>query len=138
MAIAGRFDPRTGHHIVSPSVSHNPEPRLIVIVRTGAFLFAQNTLPLLLNAVGKAQQLYPTLLFTGATAAVKANTWLQPFNVPKHALRALSQGLHDEFSLKGVHVAHVIIDGIVRMPLTWFMKPLSSWDAKMDPNAVSV
>lgn len=102
----------------------------------GAFLFAQASLPLLLNSVGSTD-LPPTLIFTGATASVKANTWLQPFNVPKHALRGHAKALHDEFAPQGVHVAHVIVDGVIRMPLTWWLKPLSSWDAKLDPDAVS-
>lgn len=93
-------------------------------------------MPLLLNSVGNTE-LPPTLIFTGATASVKANTWLQPFNVPKHALRGHAKALHDEFASQGVHVAHVIVDGVIRMPLTWFLKPLSSWDAKLDPDAVS-
>lgn len=83
-------------------------------------------------------KIVPTLIFTGATASVKANAWLQPFNIPKHALRGLTQTLYDEFKPKGVHVAHVIIDGVIRMPLTWWLKPFSSWHAKLDPNAVSL
>lgn len=104
----------------------------------GAFLFAQGALPLLLNAKGKTGDYRPTLIFTGATASVKANAWLQPFNVPKHSLRSLSQTLHDEFAPQGIHVAHAIIDGVIRMPLTWFLKPFSSRDAKLDPDAVSI
>ncbi|KAK8143351.1 hypothetical protein G3M48_007374, partial [Beauveria asiatica] len=101
----------------------------------GAYNFAKATLPLLLNATGGA--VVPTLLYTGATAAVKANAWLQPFAVSKHSLRALVLALADEFAPQGVHVAHAIIDGIIRMPLTWILKPLSSWHAKLDPNAAS-
>ncbi|CEJ81586.1 hypothetical protein VHEMI01706 [[Torrubiella] hemipterigena] len=102
----------------------------------GAFLFAKATLPLLLN-MADDDEIVPTLIFTGATASVKANAWLQPFNIPKHALRGLAQTLYDEFKPKGVHVAHVIIDGVIRMPLTWWLKPFSSWHAKLDPNAIA-
>lgn len=69
---------------------------------------------------------------------MKANAWLQPFNVPKHALRALSESLFEEFEPQGVHVAHAIIDGVIRMPLTWWLKPFSPRDAKLDPDAVSI
>ncbi|OAA61416.1 oxidoreductase, short chain dehydrogenase/reductase family [Cordyceps fumosorosea ARSEF 2679] len=102
----------------------------------GAYLFAKLTLPLLLNAKGE-EALVPTLLYTGATAGVKANAWLQPFAVSKHALRALVLALADEFAPQGVHVAHAIIDGVIRMPLTWVLKPLSSWHAKLDPTAIA-
>ncbi|EJP70817.1 oxidoreductase, short chain dehydrogenase/reductase family [Beauveria bassiana ARSEF 2860] len=105
------------------------------ITLNGAYNFAKATLPLLLNATGGA--VVPTLLYTGATAAVKANAWLQPFAVSKHSLRALVLALADEFAPQGVHVAHAIIDGVIRMPLTWIMKPLSSWHAKLDPNAIA-
>lgn len=99
-------------------------------------MFALSALPLLLSSVG-SKDIVPTLIFTGATSGVKANAWFQPFNVPKHALRALSLSLANEFEPQGVHVAHAIIDGVIRMPLTWLLKPLSSWDAKLDPDAVS-
>ncbi|EFY95813.2 oxidoreductase, short chain dehydrogenase/reductase family [Metarhizium robertsii ARSEF 23] len=79
----------------------------------------------------------PTLIFTGATASVKANAWMQPFTVSKHALRALSQTLSREFEPQGVHVAHVIIDGVIRMPLTRLLKLFSAWDAKLDPDAIA-
>ncbi|KAK2590080.1 hypothetical protein QQS21_012241 [Conoideocrella luteorostrata] len=102
----------------------------------GAFLFAQATLPLLLSARGSTE-LPPTLIFTGATASVKANAWMQPFAVAKHALRALSHTLFDEYAPQGVHVAHVIVDGVIRMPLTTLFKIFSSWDAKLDPDAIA-
>ncbi|KAJ3496955.1 hypothetical protein NLG97_g2270 [Lecanicillium saksenae] len=106
------------------------------ITLIGAYLFAQATLPLLLNAKDAGGSV-PTLIFTGATAGVKANAWLQPFAVSKHSLRAVALALADEFAPQGVHVAHAIIDGVIRMPLTWVLKPLSSWHAKLDPNAIA-
>lgn len=104
--------------------------------RTGAFLFAQAALPLLLSTKGSTAHV-PTLFFTGATAALKANAWMQPFAISKHALRALTQSLSREFGPQGVHVSHVIVDGVIRMPLTRWLKPFSSWDSKLDPDAVS-
>ncbi|OAA81457.1 oxidoreductase, short chain dehydrogenase/reductase family [Akanthomyces lecanii RCEF 1005] len=105
------------------------------ITLTGAFLFAQASIPLLVNATGG--DFVPTLIYTGATAGVKANAWMQPFAVSKHSLRALVLALAEEFAPQGVHVAHAIIDGVIRMPLTWIMKPLSSWHAKLDSNAIA-
>ncbi|TQV98805.1 hypothetical protein V2A60_007496 [Cordyceps javanica] len=107
----------------------------LAITLNGAYHFAKLTLPLLLNATGEA--LVPTLIYTGATAGVKANAWLQPFAVSKHSLRALVLALAEEFAPQGVHVAHAVIDGVIRMPLTWILKPLSSWHAKLDPNAIA-
>lgn len=51
------------------------------------------------------------LLFTGATASVKARPPFLAFASAKHALRALAHGMAREFGPQGLHVAHVIVDG---------------------------
>ncbi|HEU5074060.1 MAG TPA: SDR family NAD(P)-dependent oxidoreductase [Polyangiaceae bacterium] len=57
-----------------------------------------------------------TILFTGATAAVKASANFGAFASGKHGLRAVAQSMAKEFAPQGVHVAHVIIDGIIDVP----------------------
>jgi NAD(P)-dependent dehydrogenase (short-subunit alcohol dehydrogenase family) len=52
-----------------------------------------------------------TLIFTGATASVRARPPFTAFAAAKHALRALASGLAREFGPQGLHVAHVIVDG---------------------------
>ncbi|MGH7787384.1 MAG: SDR family NAD(P)-dependent oxidoreductase [Candidatus Binatia bacterium] len=52
-----------------------------------------------------------TLLFTGATASVRARPPFIAFASAKAALRAIAQGMAREFGPQGVHVGHVIIDG---------------------------
>jgi len=89
----------------------------------GAFLFAQHVLPgLLRHAENPSAQYPPTLIFTGATASVKANALMSGFATGKFALRALSASIAKEFAPKGVHVAHAIIDGVIDIPRTkdWF------------------
>lgn len=54
-----------------------------------------------------------TLLFTGATASLRARNPFLAFASAKAALRAVAQALAREFSPKGVHVAHVVIDGVI-------------------------
>lgn len=81
----------------------------------GALIFAQATLPLLLNHNGERP---PTLIFTGATASIKANAQMSSFASSKHALRALSTSIAKEFAPKGVHVAHAVIDGVIDIPRT--------------------
>lgn len=54
-----------------------------------------------------------TLIFAGATASIKGNSGSAPFATSKFALRALSQSLAREFGPQGIHVAHMIIDGII-------------------------
>jgi NAD(P)-dependent dehydrogenase (short-subunit alcohol dehydrogenase family) len=54
-----------------------------------------------------------TILFTGATASVRGGPDFSAFAGAKHALRALAQSLARELGPKGIHVAHVVIDGAI-------------------------
>lgn len=54
-----------------------------------------------------------TLFFTGASASLRARPPFTAFSSAKFALRALAQGMAREFGIKGVHVVHVIIDGVI-------------------------
>ena len=54
-----------------------------------------------------------TLLFTGASASVRGSSGFAAFSGGKHALRALAQSMARELSPQGIHVAHVIIDGLI-------------------------
>jgi NAD(P)-dependent dehydrogenase (short-subunit alcohol dehydrogenase family) len=54
-----------------------------------------------------------TILFTGATASVRGAAGYSAFAGAKHALRALAQSLARELGPKGVHVAHVVVDGAI-------------------------
>ncbi len=52
-----------------------------------------------------------TIIFTGATASVKGFSLSAPFAMTKFGLRALAQCMARELAPKGIHVAHVVIDG---------------------------
>jgi NAD(P)-dependent dehydrogenase (short-subunit alcohol dehydrogenase family) len=52
-----------------------------------------------------------TILFTGATASLRGSANFAPFAVAKFGLRALAQSMARELGPKGIHVAHVVIDG---------------------------
>ena len=54
-----------------------------------------------------------TIIFTGASASLRARPPFTAFACAKFALRALAQGMAKEFGPQGIHVAHVIIDGII-------------------------
>ncbi|MBI1238311.1 MAG: SDR family NAD(P)-dependent oxidoreductase [Alphaproteobacteria bacterium] len=54
-----------------------------------------------------------TILFTGATASVRGRAGFSAFAGAKHALRALAQSLSREVGPKGLHVAHIIVDGAI-------------------------
>jgi NAD(P)-dependent dehydrogenase (short-subunit alcohol dehydrogenase family) len=53
------------------------------------------------------------ILFTGATASVRGGAGFAAFAGAKHALRALAQSLARELGPKGIHVAHVVVDGAI-------------------------
>ncbi|KAJ5370736.1 uncharacterized protein N7496_006828 [Penicillium cataractarum] len=100
----------------------------------GAFNFAQATLPFMLDA--KEAQYPPTLIFTGATAALKGGSGLSGFAMSKFGIRAMSQSLAREFGPKGVHVSHAIIDGIIDTEKTrGYSQDIA--DSKIDPEWIA-
>jgi len=71
----------------------------------GAFLVGQQAAKrMLLQGRG-------TILFTGDTASVKGFSGSAPFAMAKFSLRGLAQSMARELAPKGIHVAHVVIDG---------------------------
>jgi len=54
-----------------------------------------------------------TILYTGATASLRGGKGFAAFAGAKHALRALAQSMARELGPKGIHVAHVLIDGAI-------------------------
>jgi NAD(P)-dependent dehydrogenase (short-subunit alcohol dehydrogenase family) len=54
-----------------------------------------------------------TILFTGATASLRGGAGFAAFAGAKHGLRALAQSMARELGPKGIHVAHVVVDGAI-------------------------
>lgn len=54
-----------------------------------------------------------TILFTGATAALRGSAHFAAFATAKHGLRALAQSMARELGPMNIHVAHVVIDGAI-------------------------
>lgn len=59
-----------------------------------------------------------TLLVTSATAAVRGNAGQHAHAAAMGGRRMLCQSLNAEFAPKGVHVAHIVVDGSVDAPDT--------------------
>jgi NAD(P)-dependent dehydrogenase (short-subunit alcohol dehydrogenase family) len=83
-----------------------------------------------------------TLIFSGATASVRARPPFTAFASAKAALRALAHGMAREFGPQGLHVGHVIIDGVIdgdrvneRFPQ--FKERLGE-DGMLDPDSIAV
>ncbi len=54
-----------------------------------------------------------TIIFTGATAALRGGENFSAFASAKFALRGLAQSMAREYGPQGIHVAHVNIDGLL-------------------------
>jgi len=82
-----------------------------------------------------------TIVFTGATASVRGSSGFCAFAGAKHALRALAQSMARELGPKGIHVAHVVIDGAIDTQFIAENFPqryaLKSQDGILDPEAIA-
>jgi len=54
-----------------------------------------------------------TILFTGATASMRGREGFAAFAAAKNGLRAVAQSMARELGPQGIHVAHVVIDGMI-------------------------
>ena len=109
-----------------PIAELDPEAvrQALAITAFGAFLVAQQAARRML-AAGRG-----TILLTGASAGVKGFAGSAPFAMGKFALRGLAQSLSRELHPQGVHVAHVVIDGVIG--------PAGGTDdRRLDPDAIA-
>lgn len=81
------------------------------VVCFGGFLAAQATLRLMLAQQGRCEK--QSLLFTGASASMRGKAGFAAFASGKGALRMLAQSIAREFGPQGIHVGHVVIDGVI-------------------------
>jgi NAD(P)-dependent dehydrogenase (short-subunit alcohol dehydrogenase family) len=75
------------------------------------------------------------ILFTGASASVKGYAQSAPFAMGKFALRGLAQSVARELSPRGIHVAHIVIDGGIRSAQR--AEPPDKPDSMLDPDAIA-
>jgi NAD(P)-dependent dehydrogenase (short-subunit alcohol dehydrogenase family) len=68
---------------------------------------------------------------------VRGSALFSPFATGKFGTRALSQSLAREFGPQGVHVGHIVVDGVIDLARTKEWLKDAGPDAKLDPNAVS-
>ena len=101
----------------------------------GAFLTAKRAMPIL------AEQASGSMLFTGASASMRGRPNFSHFASSKAGLRNLAQALAREYGPQGVHVAHIVIDGVVNGDIVQgrFNEYLESMgeDGALDPDAIA-
>jgi NAD(P)-dependent dehydrogenase (short-subunit alcohol dehydrogenase family) len=76
----------------------------------GAFVCSQEAVDDMLETGGG------TVIFTGATSAVRSRGGAIGFTAAKFAARGMAMDIAQEFGPEGVHVAHVVIDGQIDRP----------------------
>lgn len=59
-----------------------------------------------------------TILLSGATMSLRGGAAFAAMSPMKFALRSYGQSLYQEYAPQGIHVAHVIIDGVIESPNT--------------------
>ncbi|MUV88279.1 SDR family NAD(P)-dependent oxidoreductase [Natronomonas sp. CBA1123] len=75
-----------------------------------------------------------TVIFTGATTSVRGRTGSVGFSAAKFASRGLAQSMAQELGSEGVHVAHVVLDGVIRPPGG---VPEDETQSYLDPDAIA-
>jgi len=98
------------------------------------FLTAKEALPRLEEHGG-------SLLFTGASASLRGRPGFAHFAAAKAGLRSIAQALAKDYGPKGIHVAHVVVDGAIngerlRSVLPEYLDRLGE-DGSIDPDAIS-
>ncbi|XVF59468.1 hypothetical protein PTKIN_Ptkin07bG0278400 [Pterospermum kingtungense] len=104
------YQPVSWHPTNFTDIKIDSFEKSLAVSSLGAFLCAQQVLP------GMVERGRGTILFTGCSASVNGIAGFSELCCGKFALRALSQCLAREFQPLGVHVAHIIIDGVIGPP----------------------
>ncbi len=97
----------------------------------GAFLVGQQAARRMV-AKGKG-----TILFTGATAALRGGANFAGFAIGKFGQRALAQSMARDLGPKGIHVAHVIVDGLIAAERNQAWQAEHGADSALDPAAIA-
>jgi len=97
----------------------------------GGFLSVREVLPAMLESGAG------TLLFTGATAALRGGAGFAGLAVGKFGLRALAQSLAREFGPRGIHVIHAVIDGQIATPSARERQPDRAPETFLDPDTIA-
>lgn len=101
----------------------------------GGMLAAKAAMPIL------AEQGHGSMLFTGASGSMRGKPNFAHFASAKAGLRMLSQSLAREYGPQGVHVGHVIVDGVIdgemiRSRFPGFLDQLGE-DGGLKPDAIA-
>ena len=97
----------------------------------GFFLCAQHVIPAMVAAG------HGSIIAMGATASLRGVAGTAAFAPAKAAQRTLAQSMARHLGPKGVHIAHIVVDGVVGGPETRSEFPHRPDDAFIDPIAIA-
>ena len=97
----------------------------------GAFVCSQEAVDDMLETGGG------TVIFTGATSAVRSLGGAIGFTSAKFAARGMAMDMAQEFGPGGIHVAHVVIDGQIDSPSVRERFPDRGDDTFLDPDEMA-
>lgn len=119
-----------------PIAEVDPEEvrRALEITAFGAFLVGQQAARAMLADPAPGGQ-HGTILFTGASAGVKGYPQSASFAMGKFAQRGLAQSMARELHPRGIHVAWINIDGMIRNPGR--VEAPDAPDSMLDPAAIA-
>jgi len=136
-SITGRFheldlaDPDAAPDCIAAVIAEYGPPKIVVhnaaelvissFAETGLADYQRSWTSMVQSAILLAQSVMQpmvrggggTFIVSGATASLRGGARFSAFASAKFALRGLTQSLAREFHPSGVHVAHVILDGII-------------------------
>jgi NAD(P)-dependent dehydrogenase (short-subunit alcohol dehydrogenase family) len=78
-----------------------------------------------------------TVVFTGATSAVRGRGGALGFSAAKFAARGMAESMARELGPEGIHVAHVVIDGQIDTPQAREAHPDRDPATLLDPDAIA-
>ena len=97
----------------------------------GAFLCSREAVPDML------QQGAGAIIFTGATSGVRGRAGALAFSSAKFGVRGMADSMAREFWPQGIHVAHVVIDGIIDTPRVRAEFGLTEDEPALAPEAIA-
>jgi len=97
----------------------------------GSLLCSQEAVPDMVAGDGG------TVIFTGATSALRGRDGAIGFSAAKFAVRGMAESMARELGPEGVHVAHVVIDGQIQTPGVEETYPDRDEETFLDPDAIA-
>lgn len=122
-----------GRNMPSPFLEHDQriiEDNWKRCVMGGMFV-GQHSVKTMLEQPPSPEGKRGTIIYTGASASMRGNPMFSGFASAKGALRGMVQSMQAEFGESGIHVSHIVIDGVINGDLVKSVKGFGKLALKM-------